>query len=180
MEYLVFFDHFEASPKKLIEASGKTAAREAFRREVTIHSRPFLEMAYGRSGPGTWITTHLASCPDIDGPGTFHDVRRIVAECIPAFDGYPAFASRYRRFFFGAPRALDPHRPRDLDELIHLYPFPDQMLLMMDAALDRDRFEHRTTGSESNWTQPYTIIPTDDLRQGLDLQRVAAMQGRYR
>lgn len=71
MEYLVFLDHFEASPKKLIEASGKIAAREAFRREVMIHSRPFLEMAYGRSGPGAWITTHLATCPDIDGPAPF-------------------------------------------------------------------------------------------------------------
>jgi len=180
MEYLVFLDHFEASPKKLIEASGKTAAREAFRREVTIHSRPFLEMVYGRSRPGSWITTHLASCADINGPDTFQDVRRIVAECIPAFDGYPAFASRYRRFFFGAPRALDPQHPGDLDELIHMYPFPDQMLLMMDAVLDRGRFGHRSNGSEPNWTQPYTIIAADDLREGLDLQRVPAMEGRYR
>jgi hypothetical protein len=180
MEYLVFLDHFEASPKKLIEASGKTAAREIFRREVMIHSRPFLEMAYGRSGPGAWITTHLATCRDIDGPRTFHDVRRIVAERIPAFDGYPAFARRYRRFFFGAPRALDPHHTEGLEQLIEMYPFPDQMLLMMDAALDRGRFESSAPDDRSAWDRGYTILSTEELRNGIDLQQVAAMQRRYR
>jgi len=180
MEYLVFFDHFEASPKQLIEASEKTAAREIFRREVTIHSRPFLEMAYGRFGPGAWITTHLASCPEIDSLRTFRDVRRTVAESIPAFEGYPAYARRYRRFFFGAPRALDPQHSEDLDQLIEMYPFPDQMLLMMDAALDRGGFESSATGNGSTWNGGYTILSTEELRAGIDLQRVSAMQRRFR
>lgn len=61
-----------------------------------------------------------------------------------------------------------------------MYPFPDQMLLMMDAALDRGRFESSATDDRSAWDRGYTILSTEELRNGIDLQQVAAMQRRYR
>jgi hypothetical protein len=173
MEYLVYIDDFDTSPKKLVEADSEDAAREHFRRTVTIYSRPFLELVYERTGPGSWITLHLARSPHVDGPHSLRDVRRQVASRIPAFDGCEVYARRYRSFYFGAPAGLRPSNPEDLHWLVQKYPFPDEMLLLMEEALEGH-------GDAGGAPVEYTTLDADRLRAGMDVQEVPAMHDRFR